>query len=227
MAKLSQKILGNVSGTLGDITFRQRNGKNYLATRPRSFKAPQDQASIERRSKFALAVKLASIINSIQLLKDLWALKIPAGSTVYNYLVKTNYNQINPDSLTASTYLTPPLGFGVTTSTLTIARENIDIVFEALGTRTGIDAGEEINIQLFGILCLSNPTDINLEKTFLLPFLSEPQASALDTELTFSLPLSSQESQLFDKYDDKKIIFSLVTLDGENNPVHYSATIFG
>ena len=29
MAKINKMILGKVSGSLGDITFRQRNGRNY------------------------------------------------------------------------------------------------------------------------------------------------------------------------------------------------------
>ena len=42
MAKISKEILGKVRGSLGDITFRQRNGKSYLSTRPSSFMPGKD-----------------------------------------------------------------------------------------------------------------------------------------------------------------------------------------
>ena len=224
MAKLDQKILGKISGSLGDITFRQRNGKNYVASRPSKYTSPQDADTMERRSRFALSVKLASVINSIPQLKEIWISKIPSGSSVFNYLVKTNYRLVSPESVTDSTCLTPASGFGLSINSINIDSENINVVLNAIGTRTGIDTEVEKNIMLVSVLCLSSPSEVILDKSLLLPLISEPQPVALDSQLTFALELTSQAGQLFDKYADKKFIFALVTIDDGNNAVHYSNT---
>lgn len=224
MAKLNQKILGKVSGSLGDITFRQRKGKNYIASRPSKFNAPQDKISLDRRSRFALAVKIASIINSIPQLRAAWTPKVPVDSTLYNYLVKTNYKSVDPDSINENTYLTPPYGFGVSLISANITSESIAVEIGPIGTRTGIDLEIEKYIQLFSLLCLSEPSNENFDKTFLVSLISSSQNLTLDTQITVTLPLSSQESEMFIKYNTKKALFGFVTLDAEGNSVHYSNT---
>ena len=64
MAQLNKNVLGSVKGTLGNITFKQRNGKNFLSLRPESYKASTDPLSLLRKSKFRLAAKIAKTINS-------------------------------------------------------------------------------------------------------------------------------------------------------------------
>ena len=62
MADLRKKVLGTVSGSVGDILFRVRNGKNYLGTKPLSFMPGTDENSIQRRKRFAMATRLAKPI---------------------------------------------------------------------------------------------------------------------------------------------------------------------
>jgi hypothetical protein len=226
MAKVNKMILGRISGTLGDITFRQRNGSNYIASRPSKFSTPQDEDAIARRSRFSLSVKLASTINSISQLKEIWELQIPADTTVYNYLVKQNYKSLTGDSVSANTYLVPGLGFGITPTTITLDAANIGIVTEAIGTRAGIDMVTEKKVQLVSVLCLSNPPDTNLDKTFLILLVSDAQALSIDSSLTFNLPLSNQETQLFNKYSLKKALFTIITLDADGHSVNYSNTFY-
>jgi hypothetical protein len=226
MAKVNKMILGRISGTLGDITFRQRHGTNYIASRPSKFSTPQDEGAVARRSRFSLSVKLASIINSIPQLKEIWAPGVPAETTVYNFLVKLNYKVLSSDSVNANTSLVPGFGFGITPTTITLDAVNISVVTEAIGTRAGINTEVETKVELICVLCLSNPPDENLDKTFLIQLISEAQALALDTSLTFGIQLSSQQTQLFDKYGVKKALFTVVTLDAESHAVNYSNTFF-
>ena len=155
MAKINKMILGKVSGSLGDITFRQRNGKNYLASRPGSFTPASDQVSIDRRAKFALSVRLASIINSIPQLKEVWASRTPNGSTPYNYIVKTNYKFLTPSDITENTLLTPGFGFGLQVSFITLTASNLQVNIEPVGTNAGIELSLEKNIQLLSLLAMS------------------------------------------------------------------------
>jgi len=49
MAVVTKKVLGTVHGAVGDMVFREKNGKNYIGMRPNSFVPGKDDASIARR----------------------------------------------------------------------------------------------------------------------------------------------------------------------------------
>ena len=125
------------------------------------------------------------------------------------------------------TFLTPGLGFGIKTTSLNIASSSIQVVTEAIGTTAGIDPAKETTVQLAAILSLSSPADETVDDFYLIPLLSSAQTLALDAALTFALPLSNQEQQLYAKYNTRKALFALVTLNADGNPVHYSGTFAG
>ena len=64
MATIKKTVLGRISGAVGDVVFKEKNGKNYVGVRASTFTPPSDAASIERRGKFLLSTELASAINS-------------------------------------------------------------------------------------------------------------------------------------------------------------------
>ena len=88
MAEINKQVLGKLTGTLGDIVFRQRNGKNYVSMRPSSYPASDNPAIIAKREKFLLAVQLGSNINSNSYLKEIWRSYTPSGLIPFNYMVK-------------------------------------------------------------------------------------------------------------------------------------------
>lgn len=224
MATLSKKILGRVTGTLGDITFRQRNGKNYLTSRPNSFKPTNDPATLARRAKFKFAVKLASMVNSIPELNLLWGANTANGSSGYNQLVSVNYAKLNPYSFTSKTQFTPDEGFGIKTSAITIGNDEITVSLLPIGTKEGIDVSHENSLQLFSILCLSEPVNEGDDKYRLFPLTSGILPLTLETEVIFSIQVSSAIEQLLSLYAKKQLLSGILTLDTEQNPVHWSST---
>ena len=65
MAELDKSVIGKLRGRIGDVVFRQRNGKVFVSQRPKSFMPGTDEKSVERRSKFAFCAKLSKAIYSI------------------------------------------------------------------------------------------------------------------------------------------------------------------
>jgi len=227
MAELNKTVLGRLSGAVGDIIFRQRNGKNYVGTKPSSFIPGNDDASVARRAKFALSTKLARTINSIPQLKSVWSAAVPSGLTPYNYIIKINYNNIDQGVLSDNVVLTPDIGFGVNASSLSIASSGIQADLEAIGNNEGIDPVNEVSLQLVAVIHLSNPADSNIKPYSFLSFVSAVQVTDLDNPLSFSMSLSTQEAQIFDQYQDHKVFFSLLTLDANESVVKYSSTFVG
>ena len=227
MAKLNKTILGKVSGSLGDITFRQLNGKNYLATRPGSFVPGKDPASVERREKFAFSIQLAKSINGISDLKSVWSAAAAPGISAFNQIMRTNYPMISANDISGPIRLTPSLGFNATNPAITLGPSEVTANIDAIGNLTGIDPAEEPSTKLASVVYLGNPTDELVGAYTFLSFVSDAKDTDLATALSFTFTLSDVETQLFAKYQDKKGFFVLLTLDATGKVVHYSNTFTG
>lgn len=225
MAKLKKNILGQISGALGEVVFKQISGKNYLATRPDSFLPGSDELSIERRARFANAGKLSRSINQSNRLKSIWKPKAPAGLSAYNYIVQQNYPYVQEDTVTNNVKLIPDMGFGITVTASNITAGGLTVDISAIGTGTGINIATETTIGMSAILFLSNPIDPLQAKYTYLTLQSGNVSTSLNSALSFSAPLSNQETQLYNLYQDQKAFFVLSTLDASGKVLHYSSTV--
>ena len=227
MARIKKTILGRISGAVGDVLFRQMHGNNYVGTRPNSFMPGKDENSIDRRKRFGLTVKFSRTVNAILQLKNVWARVAPKSGSAYNFIVKTNYVHVQPDGVTNTATLVPDVGFSITTTSVNISRTQIQITLNPIGDNSGIDTLAEKNIQLTCVLFFKDPTDDSFSLYYFLPLVSAKQLLSLVNSLTFSIALSDQQSQEFDRYHVHSGYFALVTLDDNNKVYHYSNTFIG
>ena len=63
---------GKISGKLGDVVFRNYNGKTIICSRPGPQKKSTDPNVIARRNRFKLAVKLSGELGRIPVMKCIW-----------------------------------------------------------------------------------------------------------------------------------------------------------
>jgi hypothetical protein len=224
MAELKKAVLGEVSGALGDIVFRERHGLNYLATRPSSFMPGTDVASINRRARFALTGKTSQSVNRIPVLKLLWAKAYSNGMSPYNYIFKTNYRFITASTITDLLKIVPDNGFGVMISDSNVDRTRVRVMTDAIGSNAGIDPLIESNIMSACVIFLSSPVDESVGAYSIISLVSPLQATKIDEPLTFDANLNNQQQVIFDKYQNQKTFVALVTIDAAGVPVHYSST---
>ena len=224
MAELNKTVLGKVRGSIGELTFRQRNGKNVIAMRPSSFVPGSDPASIARRERFKLTIKLAKGLNNIPFIKSMWNTVKPAELSAYNYIFKSNYQFVSPDDITANPLILPEYGFNIDNPTGTFNASSIDITFDALGTSKGIDTLIETNAYLISVLFLKDPVNTNYENYQI--SIIESGLVPLDLENPLTLNIAVQDSLLafYNDYQEKKVFSVLITVDAENNVVNYSNT---
>lgn len=225
MAQLNKQVLGRVRGALGDVVFREKNGKNFIAIKPTSFTPGSDEASIARRAKFALATKLASKINSNYELKTIWYAQTPAGLTSHNYIMRQNYAFVEPGNISGLIKLLPDAGYSTDISNLVITASDISVNVGPIGSLAGINITDEPNCRLYSLVYLSEPADNSVAPYSFMLFKSANQETKLDIELTFNFPLSSQDSLLISKYNTKKVFSTLVTVDANDNIVNNSNTL--
>lgn len=224
MAELRKAILGQVSGALGDIVFRERDGLNYLATRPSSFIPGTDPASIARRERFALTSKTSVLINRVPELKSLWARALSNGISPFNYIFKTNYRFITASTISDLLKIVPDNGFGITLTGNTVSNTSVQAVVSAIGLKAGINTLIETSLMMTCVEFLSNPLDESVGAYSLLSLVSETVPMTLTNPVTFNADLTSQQTLLYDKYQDHKVFIAIVTLDADGKPVHYSSS---
>jgi hypothetical protein len=224
MAKIKKEILGKVRGSLGDITFRERNGKSYLATRPGSFIPGSDPASRARRDKFRLSIKLAHTIYSLDELKNFWQTETPADKIAFNYITQVNYPLIGSSNMSGLIRLVPNLGFNLLNPASAYNQDDITVSTDPLGTNTGIDIAVETSLKLVSVIYLSDPLDNSIEDYSFLKIVSGQQATVLDQQLSFVLSLSNIDKQLLEAYQNHKGYYLLITLDADGNVVRHSNT---
>ena len=226
MADLRKKVLGTVSGAVGDILFRTKHGRNYVGTRPLSFTPGTDEKSIARRKRFGMATRLSRPINSIKQLKSLWKAAAPVPLHSYNMIVRANYSSVGSDSISNTIKLVPEIGFSVQITNLALDENHMRVTLDGLTAISGINPAVETHSQIVGIIHLSNPVDPEKEPHMFIPIVSIEQALALNTEINDDIIFQDTISQLIAMYHDRKAFLTLLTLDTDRNVIHYSNTFF-
>jgi len=225
MAKLKKQVLGKVSGALGDIVFREVNGKNVVGMKPSNVKVPNDPESIARRAKFALSAKLAQAIALHPELKVFWKSKAPSGLSTHNYIIKSNYINVLPDGITDFVKLLPAAGFPVTSSNISVSDQFVRVELDAIGTNNNINPAVETQIEMLSIVFLTQPVDESVDDYSIISASSGNLALDLNNAILFTAPLVGNDELLFGKYQTNKSFSAFVTKDAAGNVINFSNTL--
>ena len=225
MAQLKKHILGEVTGGLGDVVFKKIKGENYIASRPTDYTMDMKSEAVQRRARFRIAMKLAQSMNKSLRFKAIWKSKAPEGLSAFNFMMQRNYPYVQAETIANGIKLTPDVGFGVGVTAVNLTSTGLTVDISAIGTNAGIITASEPNIGMTAVLFLSNPADPLNPAYDYLTLQSGNLSTNLNTALSFEVVLSSQETQLFNLYQDQKVFFVLTTLDASGAVVHYSSTV--
>jgi hypothetical protein len=224
MGQLFNQILGIPSGKVGTLIFRRRKGANFIAVPPMKRGTLPNAAETALRAKFGLAVKIASKINSVGVLKACWPSNTGRGSKC-NDIMQVNYDLINSAENMGSVAVAPLFGFNTVNAVLTAGAAGIHLVTDALGVGLNIDTGIEKFIVGAGIVVLHNPILEHLPATMVLPFKSTQQNLDLINEVNITADFSGSSLAMYAGYADKKVFACLVTLDDQGKSIKFSSTI--
>lgn len=107
MARVEKNVLGMINGRVGDLVFKVRNGKQYVASRPSKYTMSRKPTEEARRNKFSVNGKFAKCISSVPELKAVWEkAKAPAVSG-YNKICSVNFKRCSDESPTLNNIITP------------------------------------------------------------------------------------------------------------------------
>lgn len=224
MAKFISSI-GQITGKLGDVVFRTRGNKTYIAKAPGPRKPTKDPVVKQRRKKFAWVGKFTSAANSLPLIKALWQPLYPRTLSTFQKIFKMVYKNFQTLDNPGPILFTPECGFSLENSSIVFGKSSLFVEADPLGVTLGINHKEEISIVAVGVLALSNPPDNSLPEQMFIPVKSAKIPTQLNNQSVFIIQLPSPELFAYSQYRTRKIYLTLITLDASGSPVRHSVVI--
>jgi len=128
MAEITKNVIGNISGTLGNMVFRNIGGKVIIYTRPHNQKISYTEKSVKNRGKFGMASLLST--NALQLpgIKEVWNSSNHEGRSAYTKIIKFNAKSVEADRLTIKNDIVP-IGKRLTVNSFSLTSEKFEIDF--------------------------------------------------------------------------------------------------
>ena len=126
MAEITKNVIGNISGTLGNMVFRNIGGKVIIYTRPHNQKISYTEKSVKNRGKFGMASLLST--NALQLpgIKEVWNSSNHEGRSAYTKIIKFNAKSVEADRLTIKNDIVP-IGKRLTVNSFSLTSEKFEI----------------------------------------------------------------------------------------------------
>ena len=225
MARLRGGVLGNLSGTAGNVSFRERNGKTIVCSKTKSFIPGTDRKSVERRERFGNIVRISKAIYSIPELKSAWQKASKKSASAFNLVIRSNLKVAGPNSIPKSIAITPPTFYSVAHSSSSICDRTVSAELTIpLGQESDADLFKHAKARLAVVFSLSDPVNKTFKKFEAVASISQSTSIVLDTPTCFTIELVPPGSQIIAGYQTRRIFFALLISDSNGNLIRHSTT---
>jgi hypothetical protein len=226
MAKIKNQILGDVSGAIGHVVFKQIGKTQYVAQKPASFIPGTDPASIFRRDQGALVGKLSSKIYSIDIIKKLWSPIVKNQSRIYQRIWTENYRAVNCYDLNKPPKLTPAFNFFVSNPSFLFEEKSFSLKTDPLDPASGFNPAKVKFILPVGVIVLKEPIAPATSPLEIISLKGENEILDLNSELNINIKLPSPKDLIYQHYQFRKCYLTLITLDENENSLQISECLF-
>jgi hypothetical protein len=225
MGQLNNKILGDASGRVGGIVFRERGDRVYISKRPRPKpnKVVSDLAKTIR-DKFALTVAVCKGINGTSLLKNGWTADPTKARSKFNKIFQENYKSIGTIDSPGKPVLLPLTGFPIANAVISLTQSGFTISADQPGVDSGINPVLEKFILGAGVMVMTDPTDPALPKFKVMAVKTGQQSLDTDAPINIAFTLMGNPLSDFKLYTTKKVSLTLITTDTIGNRINNSVT---
>ncbi len=202
MARVNKKIIGRLSGKVGDVVFRNKNGKTFATIHNGTNKISTSPACVNNRKRFTSANTFSKIINSFPDLNKIWRASSLPGYTGYNKIIKNNLPLFENNYPNIRNIISPP-GFKIKVKDFSFSPSSFSVNFT---TSKPFNKLFVINIIIFLFEPKNKkyfPSNIYISRTLDLSGIPKSVPSS------FSLSFSSEDSRIISNYSKSIIYFSL------------------
>lgn len=217
--------LGNLSGKIGDVVFKQRGGKTFIAKAPKRKSNYVSPETKKRRDKFAVVGQIAKVINSVPQLKEIWGYSCKKNNSPYNKIFKNIYTKIHEDDFTKFGGIIPDWGENLLNCRFIPLIPKI--IIELIGPA---DAGkeftdQEVFIRIAGIVVLTEPRSVGDKPIQIIGINSGIDALSMEFPREINYGFGGSELQMIVEYTKREYYLHLLTLDESGKVVRYSEQI--
>jgi len=223
MARLTGSVLGNLSGKLGNLSARTREGRTILSARPSSFTVSQSPAVVTVRQKFAVSIALMKSILELPALKTIWTKLKDPGLSAGNTIVRDNFPLSSTDHPTNQNIITPG-GFDFDVTNPVVSANSISADLDALNTKA-VFSGEEIDVEIDAVVCYYNPVDPLDPPYSLINFSTVEPNFVFSAPYNFTLNYNVNQQNLAAKYQNNILYLALATRNNDGKVIQYSSTL--
>ena len=225
MAEIKNGILGNIRGVVGKISGRMYKGRNIISQRSDFRRTSTNPEVIVRKNNFKLCVKFCSAACSMEAVKAAWKMYLTPDLNYFNYFMQTNIKLVDAGMLTVNNIITPYGGFAISKASSTISPAELSIGLSALSGTFNFNTANEVKVKLYAVMYMYGAINPQAAEYFLMPVEFDSQDLKLIDPLSFSKAFLLTDQILIESYTNRKVYAALVTLDANDVPVNYSASI--
>ncbi len=226
MAIVGKQILGEVTGSVGDVVFRNRRGKTEMYPKPLPYKPSDSPPACKQRGSFSFQRKTAAAIDKIYLLKELWKNSPLPGYASFEKQMTVNNKKISgPEDISAISLFPPGCMFNAELKSFHLDGDIIKVTVHPLNLSDPSELSVA-DISAHGILILTDPSGDEYPFEYL-PLSSGGIPYKKDIELNFSFPLTNPDNGTFTLYRKRQFVICLVMRGRSGKAEHFSVNLSG
>jgi hypothetical protein len=222
MAKLKSPVLGNVSGTVGNIVFTEKGDSSILYRKTKRTARTATTSMVAMRDKFKLVASIAIGVNRTGLLKKLWPSNPKIRRSHFNAIFQGNYPVVRTITDLGKPIMAPGVGFPIANGVITKNTTGLSFGSDSPGMEASIDPNVEKSVIACGVVILSNPINAEDAAFKVLPVKTSMQSLDSDAPINLSNTYLAEDLVNYQAYTDKKIYLVLLTLNSDGTPVRRS-----
>lgn len=220
MAELKSGVLGSPVGKIGNLVFRQMNGKTFVSNRPEKYNKSNSEKAKASRNGFSAVVSLAKLICAYPELKSCWEKARVEGTSAYHRIIKFNLPLTGSGLLTTKNRITPK---GVNLNVIGISKEARMLSFN-LGINDLISEINNPHIHFYAFIFFNNSSENSLSTYELVALKKNINKVDQSGIVRFTIELNNKDFSLFGKYL-KTIIFLASVAEDNGGILKWTSTV--
>lgn len=226
MALVTDPLFKNTSGRVGDLLYKQRNGKTFVYYSPKDDKKADLRNSALNRNKFVLLANFCNVLYESDAIRVLWKSEYPnTKGSVYNKLIKHFSNFVTRNGIAKNTAIFPDYqGVNVDVKEVFLKDNVLNININPIDYVRDFeeDIPEAVNFQLVGFAKFSKPVNTDLKEYEFVPFGTDIFKLDYNEEIQFLFSTGEKYEEIYDNYKSMRLFFGYVFTDEDINIIAIS-----
>ena len=220
MARLTKSVLGEIKGKIGNLVIRKINGKEFISLRPAKYRKTKKE--VPARQKMRNAVRFSRIVNSDDVLKQIWGKSEIKATNSFQKLIKHTLENALPGRLTLKNKITPG-GTSFSFSEFLFEKGELNVSIKNRGK--GIRCITGNNFSVYVLFCFYEPIVKKIVSSKLELIYKEFHGGVTENNFLFKYNVQKLNNNELKNYNKCIIYFAIVGHKTNTNTLNYSDTI--